>query len=356
MDHPLRLPDITAGSLFTRWQFDPVIAALAIVVAGAYLLAVWTLRRRGASWPYGRTALFVLAGVGSLCAFTMSGLAVYDRVLFWAAAVQYSLLLGVSPILLSLGDPLRLALEALPDSASVRLRRVIRGPVVQTLAFPLVASSLAVATQLTLYLTPYFLASVQHPWIREALYAQLLVAGCLFTLPLHSDDVLPDWCSYPLRTTFAGIDSMLDAIPGIVVLTSPTVIGRGYYLGLHLAWLGTVANLHTDQQIGGGMALTIGEAMGLPFAAMMFVGWMRSDRASAAQADRELDRRDDLRLPAPSPPGTPAPSARPERTGPELMRPWWEVEPGLLASYPGWRARPGRPDDPDDPDVRPRRG
>ena len=193
MNPGTHLPAITPGALFTRWQLDPVMAALAAVLAGAYLAGVFRLRRSGQPWPVRRTVVFLFAGLGGLAVFTMSGLAVYDRVLFWATAVQYTLLLAVVPVLLAMGDPIGLAMSALPAPAAARLRRVLRGPVVQLLTFPLASAVLAVVTQFALYLTPYFVTSLRSTAVHELVYVQLVVTGCLFTLPILGAEVLPDW-------------------------------------------------------------------------------------------------------------------------------------------------------------------
>lgn len=334
------LPLVTAGALFTRWQFDPVMAAFCLLLAAGYLTGVRRVLAAGGEWPARRTVLFLAGGVGGLAVFTMSGIAVYDRVLFWAAAIQYSLLLALVPVLLALGEPLALLLVALPPDAAERARRILHGRAVQVLTFPLVSAVLAVATQFALFFTPYFVASLRSNVLHELLYGQLLLTGCLFTLPILGAEVLPAWCTYPLRTLFAGVDGLLDAIPGIVVMTSSTVIAQRYYTGLHLPWL---ADLQNNQQIGGGLMMTIAEVIGLPFTAVLFVGWFRYDRATAAAADHELDARAELGWPiAPTAEGIAS-----GETDPDRMRPWWEVEAGAFAAHPGWRRRPGGSSQPD---------
>lgn len=90
-------PQLTDGRLFSSWQAD-VPALLVVVVLGVlYGWGVLRLRRRGEAWPVARTTAFAVLGLGTIVVATMSALAVYDRVLFWPAAVQNVLLDLIAP-------------------------------------------------------------------------------------------------------------------------------------------------------------------------------------------------------------------------------------------------------------------
>lgn len=115
-------PQLTMGQLFSSWQADVPALLLVVLLGGLYGWGVLRLRRRGEVWPVARTAAFAVLGLGTLVVATMSALAVYDRVLFWPAAVQNVLLDLIAPLGLALGDPLRLALRALPERAAARAR------------------------------------------------------------------------------------------------------------------------------------------------------------------------------------------------------------------------------------------
>ena len=187
------LPELTTGRLLSSWHLDVPALLLVVLLGVLYGWGVLRLRRRGERWPVSRLAAFSLVGLGTLVAATMSALAVYDRVLFWPAAVQNVLLDLIAPLGLALGDPLRLALRALPEPAVGRVRRVTTGRLVRLLTFPLVSTALVLATELTVYFTPYFATALRHGWLHELLYLHLLLVGSLFVVPvLTREEALPE--------------------------------------------------------------------------------------------------------------------------------------------------------------------
>ncbi|MEU6217844.1 cytochrome c oxidase assembly protein [Streptomyces sp. NPDC047022] len=321
----------TTGRLLSSWQWDVPALLLVLVLAALYGWGVVRLRRRGASWPLARLAAFVLLGLGALTVATMSALAVYDHVLFWPAAVQNILLDLVAPLGLALGDPLRLAVEALPEASAQKGRRAMTGKVVRILTFPLVSTALVLATELTVYFTPYFATALRVGWLHELMYLHLLTAGCLFVVPmLTHEQTLPSWCTHPVRAALVFVDGIVDAVPGVVVMTHGTLIAGAWYLHHAPSWAPDVQH---DQQIGGGAMLSIAELVALPFLLAILVQWARAERAQAAVLDRRLDR--EL-----------APAAVPAMEGgrtesPELVRPWWETEQNEVAA----RIRRQREDD-----------
>lgn len=322
---------LTAGRFLATWRFDPWVAAAAAAAGGSYARGLTAVRRKGLPWPRWRTTSFVGLGLGGLVVTTMSGLATYDRVLFWVFALQLTLLLAVIPVLLALGDPLRLLVAALPERSSRRVERVLGGRVVRALTFPLVTPLLAVATVFVVLFTGYLPAALEHPGIRDLLYLHLVVAGCLFALPMFGTEALPAWCTPGVKVLVSAADGLLDAIPAIVVMTGPGyysstgghLVAAHYYTGLHLGWL---PSPRSDQILGGGLMLTLTELVGLPFLVLLVAAWIRADREEARQVDDYLDTRPDLLVPPPNPQAAAA-------EAPALMRPWWETDPRFRNRY-----------------------
>jgi len=316
-------PPLTPARLLTSWTFDPAVCVALVLVGGGYLIAVRRLAGRGDPWPAYRTAAFLILGLGSVALATMSGLAVYGRVLFWPAAVQNTLLGVLTPVFLALGDPVGLVLKASP-----RLGKLLRGRAMRFLTYPFVSSLLAIGSQLLVYFTGYFPATLDHPAVRELMHLQFVLTGVLFTIPLLGEDFLPAWCTYPVRTAIAFLDGLLDALPGLVVMTSSHLIAADYYRGLSLKW---GPSLRWDQTIGGAGILVLSELIAVIFLAVMFRAWIRADALEAAEVDQELDRIEG---------GLAAAPGNPEQVEAELMRPWWESDPGPLAERArlhGWR-------------------
>ncbi|MEU9102412.1 cytochrome c oxidase assembly protein [Streptomyces sp. NPDC048361] len=323
------LPELTGGRLLSVWRPDAAALLLIVVLAALYGWGVLRLRGRGESWPAARIAAFAVLGLGSLAVATMSALAVYDTELFWPAAVQNVLLDLVAPLGLALGDPLSLGMRALPERGAGRLRGALSGRLVRFLTFPLVSSALVLASELCIYFTPYFETALRHGALHELMYLQLLLTGSLFVLPvLTREEALPAWCTHPVRAALVFLDGLIDAVPGIVVMTHSTLIAGAWYLHHSPAW---APDVQRDQQLGGGAMVSIAELVSLPFLLALLVQWSRADRAQRVVLDRRLD--------AELAPAAPV-RGRPEEPGDaELVRPWWETDGGAV----GQRMRRGGP-------------
>ncbi|MEV0642079.1 cytochrome c oxidase assembly protein [Streptomyces sp. NPDC050619] len=323
------LPELTVGRLFSSWHLDVPALLLVVLLGTLYGWGVRRLRQRGEPWPVARVAAFALLGLGTLVVATMSALAGYDHALFWPAAVQNVLLDLIAPLGMALGDPLRLAVRALPERAAGRVRRALTGRLVRLLTFPLVSTALVLTTELTVYFTPYFETALRDGWLHELMYLHLLLAGCLFVVPvLTGEETLPSWCTHPVRAALVFVDGIIDAVPGIVVMTHGTLIAGAWYLHHAPPWAPDVEH---DQQLGGGAMISIAELVALPFLLAILMQWARTERAQTAELDSRLEAE---LVPAAGPEQAPEQAA-------ELVRPWWETENGEVAQRIR-QQRPGR--------------
>jgi len=267
------------------------------------------VHRQGQDWHWLRSAAFMVLGIGSLVYGTCGALAVYRSTLFWVAAMQAAVLSSVTPMGLALGNPVTLAEKALGRRGVGLLRRCLTGAVPRILMFPLVSSLLAVGSLIVVFFTRYFASSVSSALVREVLYLQILGTGLLVVLPLLGEEMLPRWCTHPVRTLFAFFDGLLDAIPGILIMTAPALLAPSVTGFTSRRWGPGPA---LDQKLGGGAMLAVAEVVGLPLLAAIFVSWVRADDADARQADAVLDARDA------------------EPVAPGRDRPWWETEPDFV--------------------------
>ncbi|WP_333768781.1 cytochrome c oxidase assembly protein [Streptomyces sp. IBSBF 2435] len=343
MASPQALPELTGARYFDAWQLDTVALAVVVLLGAWYAHGVRRRRRAGERWPLWRTAAFYPLGLGTLVVATMSSLAVYDRVLFWPAAVQNILLDLFAPLGLALGDPLGLA------EPGGRLHRAFSSRPVRALTYPLVSSLLVLASELTIYFTPYFATALGNPLVRQLMHLQLLLTGSLFVLPMLSrQELLPRWCTHPVRAALVFLDGLFDSVPGIVVMTSGTLVAGHWYTDHPRTWGPGVRH---DQMLGGGLMLTLAELVGLPFILLVFMEWWRAERAKTAELDARLDREALVAVapssePAPAAASAPAsamsgtaaaaPPAAPAVPG--MTRPWWETDQGEV----GERMRRGR--------------
>jgi cytochrome c oxidase assembly factor CtaG len=310
-------PPLSWGNAWAQWRIDLPVLAVVLAAGVAYLLAVARVRRGGLSWGWPRAAAFLAGGLGSIVIATMSVFGVYDRTLFWPNAVQNMLLLSLCPVLLGFGRPLRLAAQSLPEPVT---RRVRTSPVARVLTHPLVSTLLGPVVLFSLYLTPYYAATLRSVALHELLRAELLVAGCLFFWPMLGDGALPAWCTHPVRVGLGLLDGLIDALPGLVVMLTGHLIAGGYYRFLGRTW---GPSLHWDQTIGGGLMLTIAELVSLPFLGGQLLAWARADAAEAADTDKALDELASAQASAGGADAGPA-----GRT-----RPWWETDPRFTERF-----------------------
>ena len=303
------LPPLTPLTLLTSWTFDPLGAGLAVALTCLYVVCLVRVHRAGTKWHWARSAMFLIMGIGTLVYATCGALAVYRASLFWMAAVQAAVLSAVTAMGLALGDPIALAGKTLGDKGVRRLRQALTGPLPRILMFPLVSSLLAVGSLIVVFFTRYFTASLSHLLVREVLYLQLLGTGLLVVLPLLGEDLLPPWCTHPVRALVAFVDGLLDAIPGILVMTAPTLLAPGVASFTDRTWGPGPA---LDQKLGGGAMIAIAEIVGLPLLTAVFIAWVRADDADARETDALLDARA---------------AESTESSAPVLERPWWETDP-----------------------------
>ncbi|MFE7301368.1 cytochrome c oxidase assembly protein [Streptomyces sp. NPDC057579] len=329
------LPELDVARGFSSWTLDPVALAAVVVLGGLYAAGVVRRVRSGQRWSVTRTLAFALLGLGMLVVATMSSLAVYDRVLFWPAAVQNILLGLLVPLGLALGDPLGLAD---PDGP---VQRAVTSRPVRILTFPLVSSLFVLASELTIYFTPYFPAALQGGLVLQLMHGQLLLTGCLFIVPmLTRQEMLPRWCTYPVRAALVFFDGLFDSIPGIAVMASNTLVAENWYRAHPRTWGPT---LEFDQMLGGGLMLTLAELVAFPFLVAVFFQWWRWERNKTAELDARLDHEltpvagsgPDPAAPTTEPAAlTPAPESAPASVAagtpqaPERFRPWWETDQG----------------------------
>jgi putative copper resistance protein D len=307
----------------TDWRPTWLGVVLAVAAAAFYGRLLVRGRRAGVRWPWWRVVTYGLLGVGSLAYATCGPLEVHRSSIFWVAALQVGVLSAIAPAGLAAGDPVGLA-RAVPGSGEKRTGAVLRSWPLRILTFPLVASALAVGSVVSVLFTGYLEASTRSSAVEAVLVVQLLTTGLLFVLPLLSDDLLPAWATPPVRALVAFGDGLLDALPGILLMVSTTVLSPGYpgFAGL------SPADALWEQRWGGGVLLGATEIVGVPVLAAIFVDWVRRDEREAREVDALLD------LEQPPPENLRGQGSRgdqsddaADRGRPDGARPWWEGDP-----------------------------
>lgn len=247
--------------------FDPIIAAVVAALGAAYALG-WRRAARRAAWPTWRGVIFVVLALGSTVVVTMVDLP-GD---LWSVAVRLTLLIALVPVAYGLGDPVGLARSA----GFAGIDRVLRTPIVRVLTFPLVAAVLANVWLFVVFFTPVLGHAARHASVMATVEIATLVVGLVVALPMLGVDMLPQWCTDPVRLLLAFIDGLIDAIPGIALMSSGVALGEGWYP----AGAGRVA---------GQAMLALAELVALPIFFIVFFRWA----ATEIRRDRVDDDGDD---------------------------------------------------------------
>lgn len=283
------MPPFSPSAIFTQWGLSPVLFVLVVWVAGLYLFAVWRLRQRGDRWPLGRTAAFVVGGMGSFHLATSSGLAAYDTTLLSAHMVQHMILSMVVPLFCALGAPVTLALRTLPRRPRGWLLAVLHSRVARVLSFAPLAFALYVLSPWALYFTGWYDATLRSNGLHELMHVHLVLVGALFFTPILGVDPVPGRVSYPFRMLLLVMTLPFHAFLGVTIMGQEELIGGGYYPSLHAAmpWL---PDARADQHLAGGILWGTGDLVGLLLFSVLFVQWVRSSMKEAVREDRRLDR------------------------------------------------------------------
>jgi cytochrome c oxidase assembly factor CtaG len=313
-------PELTVQRAFTSWTLDPWALAVIAVLGALYLAGVRTVRRRGGRWPASRTVLFSGLGLGFGVIATMSFVAVYYPVLFYIRSVQTVLVLLVVPLFLALGRPLSL-IEAVSPRAGRRFRGIIGSRVARLVTFPPITTFVLVLTPFLVYFTPWYAAGLTSGFVAQLTRVALLVPGYVFFWTLLRVDPVPRAYPYVVTLWITAAEVVGDAVLGIAVIASTSLIAGSYYHALARPWGPTLA---TSQVLGGGVLWILGDIVGVPFLAAQLIQMMREDEAEARVIDAELDAQEAEATAGAA--SAPAAAASAPAAQPATQRPWWETD------------------------------
>ena len=290
-------PDLFA--LLGPGRFNVLFDLAALLLAGLYVAGVLRLRRRGDTWPPGRTAAW-LGGCALLLWTTTSGFGEYSMAMFSVHMGSHMLLSMLVPILLVLGGAVTLALRALPtredpDGPRAWLLSLLGSPVSRVLTHPLVSLALFVGSFYALYFSGIFDAALPYHWAHQLMYAHFLATGYLFFWPIIGVDRAPRPLPHVARLALLLASMPFHAFFGVALLGADTVIGQRFFADLRLPW---VPDLLRDQSLGGGIAWATGEIPLVVVIIALLVQWSRHDEVEGRRHDRKADRDGDTELEA----------------------------------------------------------
>lgn len=281
---------------FTEWNTDLV--WLVFCGFGIFFYVAGTLRlwRRGDKWPIYRTVLWV-SGLLLLAFVTNGGVNAYEQYLFSAHMLGHMALTMAVPVLLVPGAPVTLAARAIrrrtDGSRGSRewILLAVHSRFAGFIANPIVAAVLFAGSLWVFYYSPLFrwtmLDHVGHEWM----IAHFLIIGYLFVQSLIGIDPVPYRLPYPFRLLLLLGTMAFHAFFGLAIMT-----GTGLFLADWYGAMGWGTDALVDQQLGGGIAWSIGEIPTLALAITVAVQWARSDEKESKRLDRHADRTGDAEL------------------------------------------------------------
>jgi putative membrane protein len=271
-------PVVHLHPLLTAWQTDWlsfVSLAIEIGIAVGYVVFARRLAARGRRWSPWRTTSF-LAGMLTIVIAVQSGLASYDDSVFNIHVIQHLLIMNVAPILLALGAPVTLVLQAGERRTQERVLKVLHNRVVEVITNPIFVLVLFSATMVGYFLTPFYQFSLEHPLVHELTHLHFLIAGCLYWWLVVGIDPSRWRLSYPMKLGFLAVDIPVGTLLGLGLTQSRISIAPQFH---------SLADTHA----GGATLWIMGEIFTFVAMGIVVLQWMRADDREAARADRRAD-------------------------------------------------------------------
>lgn len=320
-------PQWTLGRVFSCWQLEPAVVAIALIGLLGYAVGVARLRGRGIRWGTGPGVCFA-SGMLLWVFTTCSGLGVYERFLFTDRAVQAVVLLMVVPLLLAMGAPVTVLVEAGPERYRRRLRAVLTGRLSRTLMFPLVSTVLLIVPPWLLYFTSWYRLSVTTGFYNTVFHVGFVFFGLAYFWPRLQIDPVGRRYHPGVGIVITVAEVVFDAALGVTLVFGSHLLIPDYWQALHRPWGMSVRD---DQSWGGAVLWGLGDIAGVPFLIALIAQVVRDEKARTEVVDRELDAQersprhagDGLDEGSPGVPTKPAAAARP----------WWETDPRFAGRY-----------------------
>lgn len=169
----------------------------------------------------------------------------------------------------------------------------VHSPVGSLLANPIVAAVIFTSSLWAFYYTPIFRWAMVDHIGHQVMIVHFLITGYLFVQTLIGVDPLPYRAPYPLRLILLLATMAFHAFFGLSLMTGNALLLADWYGAMGRPW--GVSAL-ADQQVGGGIAWSIGEIPTITLAIIVAFMWARSDTKEAKRLDRKADRDGDSDL------------------------------------------------------------
>lgn len=292
-------PVIPPAPTFTNilFAYEPdlfFIGALVLAVA-LYIKGVVILRKRGDAWPVGRTVAFAL-GISALDFATSGGLGVYAKYSFEYHMVAHMTLGMIAPIGIVLGAPITLALRTLPQGRTPEekgpravLLTLLHSRFGAVVTNPIVVLAIFDGSLFLLYFTDLFGILMASHAGHLLMNIHFILAGFLFFMVVIGVDPSPRRIHHLVRIVILFAAMAIHAFFSIALLSTTTLIDRGYYSSQNIPWL--ESGLLADQRAGGSWSWAMGEIPIILALIATFILWMRDDAKESRRIDRNEERK-----------------------------------------------------------------
>jgi len=286
-------PAPTFSNILLAYDADGLMLGLLIIAVALYIKGVVILRKRGDTWPVGRTIAFAL-GISMVDFATSGGLGVYSHFAFSNHMMAHMFLGMIAPIGIVLGAPITLALRTLPQARN-KDERGVRGSFIALLhskpalvmTNPVVALAIFDGSLFTLYFTPLFGNLMQGHSGHFFMSTHFLLTGILFFQTIIGIDPAPRKVPHLVKIIIIFAAMSIHAFFSIAIMSANTLIDNGFFVLLERPW---ATDLLADQKLGGAIGWAMGEIPILLALIATFLQWLREDKKEAGRIDRAADR------------------------------------------------------------------
>jgi putative copper resistance protein D len=292
-------PVIPGAPSFTRilWAYEPDVFFIGVLILAValYIKGVAILKKRGDSWPVGRTIAFAL-GIALIDFATSGGLGVYAMYSFEYHMIAHMTLGMIAPIGLVLGAPITLALRTLPQGRTSTesgpraiLIALLHSRIGVLFTNPVIALALFDGSLFVLYFTDLFGTLMSTHAGHLLMNIHFILAGYLFFMIVIGVDPTPRRIHHLVRIVILFAAMAIHAFFSIALLATTTLIDKGFYSSQNIPWLGS--GILDDQRAGGSVSWAMGEIPIILALIATFILWMRDDAKEARRIDRNEERK-----------------------------------------------------------------
>lgn len=286
-------PAPTLWRVISAYNPDALMIALLLIALFLYIKGVAVLKKRGDSWPVGRTIAFA-SGLVLIDFATSGGLGVYALFSFEYHMVAHMLLGMIAPIGLVLGAPITLALRTLPQARDKEERGVrafaltaLHSKFSVIINNPITALALFDGSLFVLYFTDLFGALMANHAGHLLMNIHFILAGFLFFNVVIGVDPNPRRYPHIFRIVILFAAMSLHAFFSIALMSQSTLVDGGYYSSLQTPW---ITDYLADQGSGGSIGWAMGEIPIILALIATFILWMREDKRETVRIDRNEAR------------------------------------------------------------------